>query len=410
MTVLTAALMWAALTPNARLLIEAPPRHGKSETTSFWLPTWYLDNFPHRRVILASHGADLATWFSKRARNTLASSEHVMTRAAGAANDWETDKGGGCRSIGMGGSINGRGGDLIILDDAHKNWEEAYSDTLREKTKDWCKTTLFLRTEPGASIINVQTRWHEHDVGGWLQAEHGDEWRRVALPAIAEENDPLGRDVGEALCPERYPIDRLLKTKGLMGSRMFAGLFQQRPAPEGGAIVKDHWIRYYDEMPTHGELLTAWDMTFKGTGSSYVCGQTWLDTGSALYLLDQVRAKLDFPDTLRAVKAMHERWPAARIIIEDAANGPAVIASLQGAVPSIEGIRVSGTKEVRFIGVSGIFESGAVHVPRESNNPWVAELKHEWTHFPGSKNNDQVDATSLALHEMRKPRERFFLV
>jgi hypothetical protein len=141
-------------------------------------------------------------------------------------------------TAGIGGPITGRGGHVIIIDDPVKNWEQAMSESFRKKSIEWFNSTLYTRCEPGASIIVLMTLWHQEDLAGYLLSQHSDNWEEIRFPAIAEDNDILGRLPGQALCPERYDEAVLEGIRASLGSRMFASLYQQRPSAEEGNIFK----------------------------------------------------------------------------------------------------------------------------------------------------------------------------
>jgi predicted phage terminase large subunit-like protein len=201
------------------------------------------------------------------------------------------------------------------------------------------------------------------------------------------------------LCPERFPVAALIKIKEAITSYMFAGLYQQRPAPLDGGMVKRGWFsRYLTRPDAFEEMLQSWDLTFKDTGKSYVVGQVWGRKSADFYLVDQVRERLDFPGTLRAIKRISKRWPNVTTkLVEEAANGHAVIATLRGKVPGIVGIKPKGSKEARLIAVSGVIESGNVWIPDQSIAPWADDFVEEAVVFPNGANDDQVDAMTMAL-------------
>jgi len=400
------ALTDAVLNGGARIIIEAPPRHGKSELTSRWLATWYLDTFPTRRVILASYAGGLASDWSQKVRDTLAGSPDslsVINRKHNRGDDWQLLDGGGMRAVGVASGVTGFGADLIVIDDPHKDWAEVQSATNRRKVVSWFNGTLYHRLEPGGSIVLIQTRWHEGDLAGYLVDEHEDDWTRIRLPALAEAGDLLGRSEGEALCPERYTADQLRKIERSVGPWVFAGLFQQRPAPLEGGMVKSAWVHYYDEAPkTFDELLQSWDLACKGGEEhSYVVGQVWGRKDANCYLLDQIRRQMTFPDTLKAFQELSLRWPLARRkLVEDKANAAALISTLKGKVPGIVPVLPRGDKEFRLASVTPLFEAGNVLFPNPRAVPWVKDLVHELLTFPGSKTDDQVDTTSQALTKL----------
>ncbi len=237
-----------------------------------------------------------------------------LTNDSKAADRWNTPQGGGMVTAGVGGPITGRGGNLIIVDDPIKNSQEAYSETHRRKTVEWFNSTLYTRAEPGATIIVLMTRWHENDLAGHLLSEHEDKWTEIRLPAIAEESDPLGRKVGEPLCDDRFDANALAGIKNAVGSRVWTSLYQQHPVPDQGNLILRGWFRHWHMLPKRfDEVIQVWDLTFGNTeNSDYVVGQVWGHLGADKYLIDQIRARMDFPTTIRAVKSLSEKYPETR--------------------------------------------------------------------------------------------------
>ena len=390
---------------GARIIVNAPPRHGKSEGISHWLPTWFLDWFPDQRVILSGYGDAFAAKWGMLVRDEFAVNDRTWTRIRpdkSLASDWATTAGGGMLTVGVGGSMTGHGGNLLIIDDPHKNWEEAMSPTMRQKVIDWFNSTFYTRAEPDASIVVVQTRWHERDLSGYLMNEHEDDWEMLRLPALAEEGDPLGRTLDDPLCPKRYSKKALAEIKKAVGSHIFGGLYQQRPAPLAGNMVKRDWFRRWATLPDGiTDWIQVWDLTFKKTGSSFVVGQVWGRKGAQFFLADQFRERLNFPETLKKIEAMSNRWPQAKEkIIEEAANGPAVIDSLSDSIPGIIGVKASSSKEARLAAVSGFIEAGNVWIPDQSVASWADDFVDEVVNFPNAANDDQVDAMTMALDRL----------
>lgn len=392
---------------GARIIINAPPRHGKSEGVSHWLPTWFLDWFPDLNVILSSYADDFASDWGLKVRDEFSDNSKVwskLRRDKMKVNDWKLTDGGGMRTAGVGGPITGRGGDLIIVDDPHKNWEEAMSPTYRKKVINWFKSTLYTRAEPNASIIVIQTRWHEDDLSGYLERDHEDKWTVIRLPALAEEDDILGREEGAPLCPERYTAEELKRIKRALGSHMFAGLYQQRPSPLEGGIIKRAWFRRWKELPESFEkVIQSWDLGFSGksASASYVCGSIWGVHKAKFYLIDLIRERLNFPETVRKILVMSRRYPEALDKhIENKAHGAGVIDVLEDEVPGILPYEPRGSKEARLIAVSGLIEAGDVYIPDESVAEWSEEYLQELTTFPNSAQSDQVDTTSMALDNL----------
>lgn len=238
-----------------RVIVEMPPRHGKSELISRFLPAWYLGTFPARRVLLCSYEAGFAASWGRRARDLLLEFGPQLFGArvredARAAERFELERGGAMVSVGIGGPLMGRGADLLVIDDPLKNAEEARSERVRERHWEWFQSTAYSRLEPGAVVVVVMTRWHEHDLVGRLlsaQASGGERWVRVRLPALAEAADPLGRSEREALWPARYPRAALEQIRGVLSPYFWAALYQQRPsliavAPQGSKEARAHAI------------------------------------------------------------------------------------------------------------------------------------------------------------------------
>jgi len=224
----TAAIMQG----GARLILNMPVRHGKSFFMSYWLPVWFLNTFPDRRVILAAYGEEIATEWGRRVRNEFMTNPLLATALredSKAAGRWNTPNGGGMMVAGVGGAVSGFGAELILCDDLIKNWQDAHSYANTMGLRDWWRSTLFTRKEPGATVIVAMTRWADDDICAWLQQENPGEWTVIRLPALAEENDPLGRAPGDALWPERFDRDALLHERKAAGAAVWAALYQQRP-------------------------------------------------------------------------------------------------------------------------------------------------------------------------------------
>jgi len=266
---------------KARIIISMPPRHGKSWLTSFYTPAWFLSLWPDKNIILTSYEANFAATWGRNVRNFLQEHESVLGIKLAddslASDRWNTIAGGGMITAGVGGPITGRGGHLIIVDDPIKNWEEAASETQRQKTIDWFNSTLYTRAEPGASIVVLMTRWHQRDLVGYLLSEHHDPWQEVRLPATAEENDPLKREIGQSLCPERFNEESLAVIKSAVGSRVWDALYQQRPSLAEGNIFKREWWKTYRVLPEKfDQVIMSCDLAFKDTkNSDYVVLQVW---------------------------------------------------------------------------------------------------------------------------------------
>ena len=390
-----------------RLMIYLPPRHSKSLTVSETFPSYFIGKNPVRRVIETSYGDSLARKFGRANRRKIEEygadlfGIKISSDNASMTNWGIEGHPGGMISAGIGGPITGEGADLLIIDDPIKNREEAESETYREKVWSEWQNTLLTRLHPGAAVIIILTRWHEDDLAGRLLAQEPDKWEVLSLPAEAEENDPLGREPGEPLWPEHgYDKEWMEAKKKEVGSRTWAALYQQRPSPVEGGIIRRGWWQYYRQAPSRfEEIIQSWDCAFKDEQSSdYVVGQVWGRRGADKYLLDQVRDRMDFPSTVRAVESLSAKWPHARAkLIEDKANGPAVIATLKSKISGLIPVNPEGGKMARLQAVSPDIEAGNVYLPEPSIAPWVHDYIEEFAAFPNGLNDDQVDATSQAL-------------
>ena len=235
-------LMPLAQRKPLRLIVTVPPRHGKSELVSHWLPVWYLANWPSRRVMLASYEATFAASWGRKVRNTLLQNPVIGVRLAQDSASqaiWETTESGGMVTAGVGGPITGRGADLLLIDDPIKNAQEAASPVVRESIWDWWQRVARPRLEPGAAVVVMMARWHQDDPVGRLLREGAERWQVVDLPALAEVGDVLGRQVGEPLWPERYPLSALLALQREVGPEAWAALYQQRPTAQGAGLYFD---------------------------------------------------------------------------------------------------------------------------------------------------------------------------
>ena len=395
-----------------RLIVSMPPRHGKSVLLSHWTPVWFLANWPRGRVGLASYAADFASDWGLKARRTIEQNTGLgiqLSKERARAHDWQTEQGGGMVTAGVGGPLTGRGFDLLIVDDPIKNRQEANSATHRKHIWDWWTSTARTRLEPGGSIIIVATRWHEDDlIGRLLRGPDGDddypdldEWQNIRLPALAEEDDPLDRELDEPLWPSRYDARALGALRVELGSQDWAGLFQQRPTEYGGGLFKIDWWRYADPLPpATGEVIQFWDTAFKtGQDNDYSACATMYPAAASYVLREMWRDRLEFPDLVRSVISQAERHQPARIYIEDAASGQSLIQSLQTSTRlPIVPVKVDADKVSRANAITGQNEAGNVLLP--SRAPWIPDFLDETTAFPNGANDDQVDAYVGALTQL----------
>lgn len=382
------------------------PTHN-SMTVTETFPSYFLMKNPTKRVIASAYSEGLARKFGRLNRNKFEEfSNDLFNLNLSADNNSTTDWGladynGGMIATGIGGSITGQGADLMVIDDPIKNAKEAQSKTIRENIWDEWESTLSTRLHDGASVIVIMTRWHQDDFIGRLLEQSPYNWKRLRLPAIAEdEDDLLNREVGEPLCRELgFDEEWADLKKREVGSRTWASLYQQRPSPAQGTIFKREWVQYYDKVPLrYDDMLMSWDFTFKDSESSdYAVGQVWIKKGADFYLIDQVRAKMDFTQSVRAVESMKNKHPKCRkILIEDKANGPAIITTLKQKVSGIIPITPKDSKVARAYAVTPFFEAGNVFVGKKV--PSVEDFIDELTMFDNAVHDDTVDAMTQALN------------
>lgn len=418
-----------------------PPRHGKSETVSRLFTAYYLYRYPERWVGVSSYADALASTLSRNARDNYVDCGGVLSQSASAVHHWETEGGGGLWAAGVGGPITGKGGHLLVIDDPVKNAEEAQSETIRERHKDWYKSTFLTREEPNAAIVVVQTRWNEDDLSGWLLSQEKSEdddperWHIVCMEAIKEHQSPRfpetctvepdNRQPGEALCPERYDITKLNRRKRRLGTYYWNALYQQVPSPDEGGIFKRHWWRYWKpkglnlppvyvkladaslleiqavDLPDEfEELLQSWDCSFKDTKTSdFVAGQVWARVMANRYMLDYYKERADINKTIEAVTNFSEKWPKAYAkLIEDKANGSAVIQLLRSKVVGLIAVEPEGGKVSRAHASAPSVESYNTFLPHPLLYPWVQEFIDNCASFPNAAHDDDVDAfTQVAV-------------
>lgn len=371
-------------------------------TVTETFPSYFLGKNPERRVIAVSYGDALAHRFGRLNREKVRSGvfEIQISPQQSSSTNWGlTGHRGGMISAGVGGPIVGEGADLLLIDDPIKNRQESFSQAYREMIWGEWQNTLLTRLSPAGAVIIILTRWHEDDLVGRILKENFEKWTIVKLPAEAEEEDLLGRSFGEPLWPE-YGFDSswLAEQKRDIGSYAWSALYQQRPSSAEGSILKRDWWKFYRQVPHwFDEMIQSWDMSFKETVSgSYVVGQVWGRVGADKYLLDQVRERADFPTTLQMVRTLSAKWPQAQAkLIEDRANGPAVISTLKREISGLLAVEPSGSKEARASAVSPQIESGNVYLPEFA--PWTSDFIEECAAFPAGETDDQVDAMTQAL-------------
>ncbi len=396
------------------LLLSAPPQHGKSELISRRFPAYIFGLYPHFRIAACSYAADLARDMNRDVQRIMMDENYGTLFPAIKLNPKRvvTMEGQSLRNsdrfdipghkgyyvcAGVGGPLTGKSVDIGIIDDPIKNEEEARSPTVKRNIQRWYETVFLTRLSKCSGHIIMATRWAIDDLAG-VVAKNNPRAKILTFPAISE--------AGQALVPELHPLEKLLETKASLSPTQWSALYQQRPVPEGGAIFQENWLQRWNtgNLPEFfEETILSWDMTFKGTDTSdYVVGQVWARTGVQYYLLHQVRARLSYTASKAAVRTMVAQYPKALgVLIEDKANGPAVMDDLQEEVPGLIPIQPDGSKVARAYAVTPLWAGKNVFIPEDSYAPWVKDFVEEVITFPAGANDDQVDAMTQALRYLK---------
>jgi predicted phage terminase large subunit-like protein len=396
-------------------MVFMPPRSGKSLMCSHYFPAWYLMTRPEHRVVIASYGADYAASWGAKVRDTIMEFGPALFGVSLRSDSLAADHfnlakhRGGLDTAGVGTSLTGKGADLMIMDDLVRNWEDAQSPIVRQKTWDWYTSTAYTRLSPNGRIVFITTRWHYDDVAGRLlkQMEQGGErWEVLSLPAIAEEHDAMGRLPGEPLWPEQWPLERLQQIKTTLGTQQWISLYQQRPSPESGLTFKREWFTTrYRDLPQLTHTVMAIDSAFKtGVANDYSAIATWGTNGVNYYGINVWRDRVEYPDLKRAIIDQFNRFRPNAILIEDAASGQSVIQDLRRTTSlPIVPVKPKGSKQSRADTVSPLFEAGKVYLPESAT--WLDDFIDEHITFPNADHDDMVDTTAHALTRLSNRQE-----
>jgi predicted phage terminase large subunit-like protein len=401
-----------------RVIINMPPRHTKSEFASYLLPSWFLGLHPAKKVIQCSNTADLAVGFGRKVRNLVDSEQYAsvfpgvkLRQDSKAAGRWATNKNGEYFAIGVGGTVTGKGADLLIIDDPHSEQEAALAagnPEIYQKVYEWYTSGPRQRLQPGGAIVIVMTRWGEADLTGRvlqdaLKREKGEEWELIELPAIMPSGNPLW--------PEFWSIDELEALKEELPVSKWNAQYQQKPTGEEGALVKREWWKIWErERPPNCEyVIQSWDTAFtKSERSDYSACTVWgvfhMDEDPKnvnVILLEAYQERLEFPELKEKAFEMYNIWEPDTCIIEaKAAGSPLIFEMRRMGVPVQEYTPVRGNdKFVRINSVTDLFRSGKVWAP---DTRWAHELIEQMAAFPNAAHDDLVDSSTQALIRFRQ--------
>ncbi len=418
---LDSKLMQVASGSISRLIVNMPPRHGKSELISKYFPFWYLGLHPDKRIILSSYEATFAQSWGRKVRNLISEfgNEYfgiTLSDSSHSAGSFDIENhNGGMSCVGAGGPITGKGADLFIIDDPIKNDEEANSALQRDKLWDWFRSTAYTRLEPDGAMIIMMTRWHEDDLCGRVidnAKNEGEVWELVSLPSLANDGDLLGREVGEALWGNRFSREKLLSMKRSLGSYWFDSLYQQNPVSADGGIFKKSNFRYFYESEgnfvlQNGEHLkiirkdncsvwSAVDLAISlSQNADYTCVITVaISNDRELLVLDVIRKRISPSEHLPLLQLIYENYQPRLIGIEAVQYQSALVSQASAVGLPVKALKPESDKLTRALPVAAMVENGKVYFNRDAL--WLKDLESELIKFPRDKHDDQVDALSYA--------------
>ena len=401
-----------------RLIINMPPRHTKSEFASYLLPAWFLGKYPGKKIIQTSNTAELAVGFGRKVRNLVSSEQYhkifpnVNLRSdSKAAGRWATNQNGEYFAIGVGGTVTGKGADLLIIDDPHSEQEAALASgdpTVFDRVYEWYTSGPRQRLQPGGAIIVVMTRWSKKDLTGRIvqssiDREGNDEWEIIDFPAIMPSGNPLW--------PQFWSLEELEALRSELPAGKWNAQYQQSPTSEEGAIIKRDWWQLWDkeDPPKCEYIIQSWDTAFtKNERSDYSACTTWgvfymdeNEDNAHIIMLDAFKRRMEFPELKKVAFDMYKEWEPDAFVVEAKASGAPLIYELRAmGIPVQEFTPSRGNdKMVRINSISDLFASGKVWAP---GTRWADEVIEEMAAFPNSDHDDLVDSTTQALIRFRK--------
>jgi predicted phage terminase large subunit-like protein len=400
-----------------RLIINMPPRHTKSEFASYLLPAWFLGKYPNKKVIQSSNTGELAVGFGRKVRNLVDSETYKaifpnleLQQDSKAAGRWNTSKGGDYFAIGVGGTVTGKGANLLIIDDPHSEQEAALAASnpdVFDKVTEWYTSGPRQRLQPGGAIVIVMTRWAQRDLTGQVlkaaAARGGEQWEVIEFPAIMPSGKPLW--------PEFWELSELEALRQELPNAKWQAQYQQNPVGNESAIVKRDWWKWWEteNPPKCDYILQAWDTAFEKTQrADYSAGTTWGvfindedNSTPNIILLNTYKKRVEWVELKRDVLAEYREWEPDSILIEKKASGAPLIYELRAmGIPVQEYTPSRGQDKIaRLNSVSDIIASGKVWLPRTQ---WAEELVDEVGSFPSGEHDDLVDSMTLALMRFRQ--------
>jgi predicted phage terminase large subunit-like protein len=412
-----------------RLIIEMPPRSGKSQLASINFPAYYLGRNPDKEIITSSYSGDLASDFGQKTRDLVRDQvyqgifpEIKLKEDTQAKNKWMTEQKGSYISTGVGGALTGRGANILLLDDVVKNSEDANSETMREKTWQWFISTAYTRLAPNGAVVLIMTRWHQDDLAGRIQEmDENNEWTVLSLPEIAEQDEEWDikgvkytRKQGEVLWQDRYPLEEVLKIKNQIGIYQFSCLYQQNPVNTENQVFKKEWFTYYEEYEiVNKDLevyamvdLATWDKSDKNDNTSIqVIGKE--HDSNIIYKLEDFTGRYNPTEIIDYLFYLKDKYKMSLIEVGIETNGYQKSLEFflkqemdkRGKPFSVKPIVSRTSKELRIRGLVPFYENRLI---KHRSNGKDNALEDEMLVFPFGKHDDRIDSMALMLQTIEE--------
>lgn len=403
---------------GARIIISAPPRHGKSELISVHTSNWVLENFPKRNVILTAYGADLAEQYGRRVRDQIRDHENLLNAKVrddvSKVGAFQTSLGGYMYSVGLGGAITGRGAHVLLIDDYIKEIKEALSPAYRDYCWNWFVTTAMTRLEPGASVIIIATRWHSDDLIGRILKNFPGQWENIYLPAIAKENDLIGRKPGSPLFVERYGLDYLNDQKELLGTMFFNALYQQDPVDETSKMADVTWLKSTKQLPAPDfRWARIWDLAATQGAGDWTTGTLagYSKSTNIYCIANIVRRQLapgSVEDLVRKTAIADGLETEVLVEQEPGSSGKILVNHFDtNVLPEfkVRAVPAVNNKVIRAQSFLAACEAGKVYLlddeltnPGDDRAGWKEHFTREFDGFPTGQFDDQIDTAAAGYN------------